>query len=85
MIKYVAYPLWKKNPIEKRDVARETEYYVFDVIGRHKKVSDYESYFDTFEEAKAHIVGKCQKFVADSESELKMAQAMLEKAEALHE
>jgi hypothetical protein len=83
-IKFVARRIGR--PIESVEVERETEQSVW-VCGvwhgkkvaprRHSKRSDWDNYFDTWEEAKAFLLANAERKVAHARRELEIANSEL--------
>jgi len=82
MIKYKQQ--WDR--IKKIEIERETDHFVFLKDGRREaKVANYVSYFNTFEEAKEHIINKAKGKVRHYEHQLQNAKEDLDDANALTE
>ena len=78
------------TPIEKVEIARETAKFVVRLGKRGEEYRDaketqYQAYFDTFAEAKAHLVQHNQDLVKSAQSTLDAALAGLQQAENLKE
>ena len=70
-------------PINKVKITKESESSVW-VNGRiRRKFSDYECYFDTFQEAKDHVMQQAQKRIDEANRSLAHAQYLMRKAELL--
>ena len=87
MIKYKA-ERYGKPVIIPVEVKTETEHFV--ILPDHPrkrvaKISDYESFHNSFEEAKAHLIEKQQEKVREWEAELRYAQDVLEEINSLKE
>ncbi len=71
--------------IERVECDRETETMVW-VNGRgYKKLTSYESYFDSWNEAKAHMIRRAEEDVKWHERQLDAAKSKLANARALQE
>lgn len=79
---------WQQT-IEKVEVERETEKCVWvkrwgsQTASRRNKMSDYECYFDSFDEAKAYLVDAAKRKVTAAEARLQSLKAELKKANDL--
>lgn len=80
MIKYKA----NVNGIEKIEIRGETTKLVTLLSGiREAKISEYNCYFDTWEEARAHLIEKVEKDIRKYRTRLEMALAYKDKLEAM--
>ena len=78
--------IWYKahwNDIRPIDIERETKECVYIKGRRHNKISDYDSYFPTREEAKAYLIKKAQYEVDKHKIWLRDAEETLAKVKAL--
>jgi hypothetical protein len=83
------------DTIQAHEVIRETEksiwylqrvYHTREMIeNRELKESNYHSWHDSWQEAKAHLVGKFEKAVMDLRHELAHAEVNLERVRAMKE
>ena len=79
------YKQWL-GEIRKVEIKRESEHSVWLKGGRReKKRTNYQNYFDTWEEAMDHIIGAAFKKVCHYQYLLQKAEVELEKAHALEE
>lgn len=81
MIKYKSGHYGER--IEKVEVIRETENSVW--LGKHRtaKMSVYGCYFDTWDDAKQHLVDKAKRAVDGARDRLTVTLAELDRAKAL--
>jgi len=78
--------LQKFDSIEKVEITRETDHFVWLKNGsRDKKTTNWRNYFDTYEEAKMHIIMTAVGKVDGLKYHLQRAEVELEKAKALEE
>ena len=82
MIKYRTTTSWEKT-IDRVEIERETDKCVFIDGRRCGKMTDYESYFDTWDQAYLSLISKAEKVVAGAASRLRHAREELEKIKAL--
>lgn len=83
MIKYEAKPTWVE--IKKIEVDSETNSFVIINGRRNAKKSDYKSYFNTFEEAKSHILEYWENEIKSARNTLEYRQSRLGNAKGLKE
>jgi len=82
-MKYYRSTRWKGGEIKEVEIDRETAYYVFIDGRRTSKVKDWESYHETREAAKAHLLAIAETRLKAIESKLRFAKQNLEAVRAL--
>lgn len=87
MLKYRLVAIHKdpKRRISPVEVERETESNVWINGRRRAKLTEYESYFDSFEKARAHLLERAEVHVAGCRSALAMAEEFAEQARNLRD
>ena len=83
--KYKTRFLGFQKPVEKVQVERETakSVYIKGFNGkeeRRNKITDYDCYFDTFDEAVGHLIRKENESIKKSEAEIEWANQRIEKS-----
>jgi hypothetical protein len=76
---------WGKNLIEEIEVEKETEYSVWIKGRRAAKKTDYHNYFDTWEDAKLHLLAIEEKYVASMQLNLERALGKLRNLKELRQ
>lgn len=82
MLKYMATVGYKPSIVEV-EVERETDSCVFIKGRKHSKITEYQSYFDTWAQAKSHLIGYASHKEAAARSRWQGAQEELSRIEAM--
>jgi hypothetical protein len=82
MVKYKA-KFWWEPKIEKIEIEKETESFVFFRNKKEKKKTQDYVYFDSFDEAKAHLIQVYEGKATDARRALEMANSYLGNAKGL--
>ena len=69
--------------IEKVEVTKETDKSVWLGVRREAKVSEYQCYFDTWDQAKAHVVSKAEAKLKAAKSRFDSARSHLERVKSM--
>lgn len=85
MKKYLARNSTWGKLIELVEIERETESSVWIGGRRNSKISDYHCYFDSFDEAKAHLLEKADEKVIGARRSLELANSHLGNIKGLKE
>jgi hypothetical protein len=72
--------------IEKVEIVKETKFFVFIQNNqRYSKTSDWHCYFETFQEAKDHLIKKAEDDLSFNESKTLRLKEFLSKVQALED